>query len=188
MTPSLSLTHTHGGWRLPLSWAKPIFSTTIFHFLLKSLLWRHLTRDFRASLHHHCYCSMPTALIWCQTCLGLCFCVCISISRFRSLFVFGFVCQMSRERLTRPTSSATTIGDANIDGHWSLSSFAVLFFFFFSFGLVFCLFVSWSIYGLGFLIWYKDLVIFYLGLKWVWVWSFVDLWIFFYLRFVSKWF
>ena len=188
MTPSLSLTHTHGGWRLPLSWAKPIFSTTIFHFLLKSVLWRHLTRDFRASLHHHCYCSMPTALIWCQTCLGLCFWVCISISRFRSLFVFGFVCQMSRERLTRPTSSATTIGDANIDGHWSLSSFAVLFFFFFLFwfGFLFvCVLVNLWI---DFLTWYKDLVIFYLGLKWVWVWSFVDLWIFFYLRFVSKWF
>ena len=152
------------------------------------MLWRHLTRDFRPSLHHHCYCSMPTALIWCQTCLGLCFWVCISISGFGSLFVFGFVCQMSREHLTRPTSSATTIDNANTNGRWSLSSFAVLFFFFFSFGLVFCLFVSWSIYGLGFLIWYKDLVIFYLGLKWVWVWSFVDLWIFFYLRFVSKWF
>ena len=35
-----------------------------------------------------------------------------------------------------------------------------------SFGLVLCLFGFWSIYGLGFLMWYKDLVIFYLGLKW----------------------
>ena len=107
---SLSLTHTHGGCRLPLSWPKPIFPTTIFHFLLKSMPWRHLTRDFRASHHHHCYCSMPTALIWCQMCLGLRFWVCISISRFGSLFVCGFVCQMSRERLTRPMSFANTNG------------------------------------------------------------------------------
>ena len=99
--------------------------------------WRHLTMDFRASHHHHCYCSMPTALIWCQTCLGLCFWVCISISGFGSLFVFGFVCQMSREHLTRPTSSTTTIGDANIGGHKSIS------FFFFSLSLSLSLSLFW---------------------------------------------
>ena len=121
--------------------------------------------DFRASHHHHCYCSMPTALIWCQTCLGLCFWVCISISGFGSLFVFGFVCQMSREHLTRPTSSATTIGDANTNGRWSLSSFSVLFFFFFFLFWFSSLFV-WVLVNLwiDFLTWYKDLVIFYLGL------------------------
>ena len=124
-------------------------------------------RDFQASHHHHCYCSMPTALIWCQTCLGLHFWVCISISGFGSLFVFGFMCQMSREHLRRPTSSTTTIGDANIGGHQSLSfSLSLSLSLSLSFGLVLGLFGFWSIYGLGFLMWYKDLVIFDLGLKW----------------------
>ena len=147
------------------------------------MTWRHLTMDFRASHHHHCYCSMPTALIWCQTCLGLCFWVCISISGFGSLFVFRFMCQMSREHLTRPMSSATTIGDANTDGRRSLSSFSVLFFFFFSsFGLVLCLFGSWSIHGLIFL---HDIRIWWFFI-WVWVWSFVDLWVFFWFRVCLK--
>ena len=111
--------------------------THFFHYHLplssQTMRWRHLTRDFRDSHHHHCYCSLPIALIWCQTCLGLRFWVCIFIFGFGSLLVSGFVFQMSRERLTRPTSSATTIGDANIGGRWSLSFFSILNFFCFLF-------------------------------------------------------
>ena len=65
-----------------------------------------------------------------QNVLGLNFWVCISIFGFGSLFVFGFMCQMSKEYLTRPTSSATTIYDSNTGGHRSLS-------FFFWFGSLF---------------------------------------------------
>ena len=107
---SLSLTYTHGDWRLLLLWPKPIFSTTIFYSFFKSMPWRHLARDFRASHHHYCYCSMPTSLIWCQMCLGLCFWVWISIYGFRSLFLGLGLClclglcvkrSTSRERLTK---------------------------------------------------------------------------------------
>ena len=184
---SLSLTHTHGGCRLPLSWPKPIFPTTIFHFLLKSMPWRHLTRDFRASHHHHCYYSMPTALIWCQTCLGLCFWVCISISGFGSLFVFGFVCQMSREHLTRSTSFAITIGNTNTGGYWSLSSFFVLIFFSLLVWFFVCLglsqFTDW-VFLCDIRIWWFFIWVW----NGVWVWLFAELWVFFDLGFVSKWF
>ena len=133
---SLSLTYTHSGWRLPLSWSKPIFFTTIFHSLLKSVSWRHLARDFQASHHHHCYCSMPIALIWCQTCLGLYFWVWISISRFGSLFLglgpclcLGLCVKRQGNIWQKPTSFATTIGNATNGGRRSLSSFSVLIFF-----------------------------------------------------------
>ena len=181
---SLSLTYTHGDWRLLLLWPKPIFSTTIFYSFFKSMPWRHLARDFRASHHHYCYCSMPTSLIWCQMCLGLCFWVWISIYGFRSLFLglglclcLGLCVKRQGNVWQTPTNSATTIDDATTGGHWSLSSFFVLVFFFFFFSSLslslffffffffFFWFGSWSIYGLGFLMWYLDLVIFYLGLK-----------------------
>ena len=149
--------------------------------------WRHLARDFRASHLHHCYCSMPTALIWCQTCLGLRFGVWVSISGFGSLFVFGFVCQTSREHLTKIHKLHHHHWQCH---HW-WPSISILFlcsiFFFFSFGLVLCWFRSCSIYGLGFLcdirIWWFLIWVW----KGVWVWSYADLWLFFDLGFVSKW-
>ena len=101
---SLSLTYTHGDWRLLLLWPKPIFSTTIFYSFFKSMPWRHLARDFRASHHHYCYCSMPTSLIWCQMCLGLCFWVWISIYGFRSLFLGLGLCLCLGLCVKRPTS------------------------------------------------------------------------------------
>ena len=120
------------------------------------------------------------------TCLGLHFWVWISISGFGSifgfgsLFVFGFVCQTSREHLTKTHERCH---------HWwsSISPFLYSFFFPPSFGLVLCLFGSWSICGLGFLMWYKDLMIFYLGFKGglgMVIYKFVDI---FDLGFVSKW-
>ena len=175
-----------------LSWPKPIFSSTIFHSLFKSVQWRHLARDFRASHHHHYYCSMPIALIWCQTCLGLRFWVWISISGFGSLFLglslclcLGLCVKRQGNVWKRPTSFATTVGNATTGGHRS-PSFSVLIFFFF-FGLVLCWFGTWSICKLGFLMWYKDLAIFYLGLNGglgMVICRFVGI---FYLGFVSKW-
>ena len=186
-----------------LSWPKPIFSTTIFHSLLKSMSWRHLARDFRASHHHYCYCSMPTSLIWCQMCLGLCFWVWISIYGFRSLFLglglclcLGLCVKRQGNVWQTPTNSATTIDDATTGGHWSLSSFFVLVFFFplslslssssssssSSFGLGLGQFTDW-VFLCDIWIW-----LFFIWVwKGVWVWPFADLWVFFDLGFVSKW-
>ena len=191
---SLSLTYTHGDWRLPLLWPKPIFSTTIFYSLFKSMPWRHLARDFWASHHHYCYCSMPTSLIWCQMCLGLCFWVWISIYGFRSLFLglglclcLGLCVKRQGNVWQTPTNSATT------GGHWSLSSFFVLVFFFplslsssssssSSFGLGLGQFTDW-VFLCDIWIW-----LFFIWVwKGVWVWSFADLGVFFDLGFVSKW-
>ena len=114
-------------------------------------------QGFLSFTSHHCYCSMPTSLIWCETCLGLRFWVWISIYGFGSLFVFGFVCQMSRKHLTKTHELR--------HHHWqchhqwpSIFLFLCSNFFFPSFGLVLYWFGSWSICRL-------DLVIFDLGLK-----------------------
>ena len=191
---SLSLTYTHGDWRLLLLWPKPIFSTTIFYSFFKSMPWRHLARDFRASHHHYCYCSMPTSLIWCQMCLGLCFWVWISIYGFRSLFLglglclcLGLCVKRQGNVWQTPTNSATTIDDATTGGHWSLSSFFVLNFFFsllvwFFVGLGLGQFTDW-VFLCDIWIW-----LFFIWVwKGVWVWPFADLWVFFDLGFVSKW-
>ena len=199
---SLSLTYTHGDWRLLLLWPKPIFSTTIFYSFFKSMPWRHLARDFRASHHHYCYCSMPTSLIWCQMCLGLCFWVWISIYGFRSLFLglglclcLGLCVKRQGNVWQTPTNSATTIDDATTGGHWSLSSFFVLVFFFFFFLSLSLSSSSSSSFGLG-LGQFTDWVflcdiwiwLFFIWVwKGVWVWPFADLWVFFDLGFVSKW-
>ena len=163
-----------------LSWPKPIFSSTIFHSLLKSVPWRHLARDFRASHHHHYHCSMPTALVWCQMCLGLRFWVWISISGFGSLFLslglclcLGLCVKRQGNIWKRPTSSATTIGD-----DLPLS----LFIFFFFFSLLVWFFVGLGLGQFANWVFLCDIRIwrFFIWVwKGVWVWLFVDLWVFF---------
>ena len=168
-----------------LSWPKPIFSSTIFHSLFKSVQWRHLARDFRASHHHHYYCSMPIALIWCQMCLGLRFWVWISISGFGSLFLglslclcLGLCVKRQGNVWKRPTSFATTVGNATTGGHRS-PSFSVLIFFFsflvwFFVGLGLGQFANW-VFLCDIRIW-RFFIWVWTG---VWVWLFADLWVFF---------
>ena len=134
--------------------------TTIFnnhHSFLKSVSWRHLARDFRFS-------------VW------------ISISRFESLFLGLGLCLCLGLCVKRSTSREhlTKIHKFRHHHRWCHQwwlSISILFlcsnFFFFSIlvwlfvGLGLVQFIDWFFYFfIFFYMWYKDLVIFYLGLKW----------------------
>ena len=108
----------------------------------------------------------------------------IFVFGFGSLFVFGIVCQTSKECL---------VETHELRHHWFLrpfSSFFVILFYFFFISLLFWFFLVWVLVNLWIEFSYddKDLVIFYLSLKGgVYVLSFADLWVFFDLEFVLKW-